>query len=267
MDRKLQKSLRKISKINFYNHNEQNLNNIQSKRSDTLSQLFKDGNYIMFRPDDMDIERPVRESNTNFKEIFYQSPIGILLYDKMGRLTNANDSALEIARIPKLDDVLGTNLFENPIIASKKQELHEKGLIKFQDSLNLIKIKEQNIYNPLEPEIIEIDWTVSVTDSGYIIQIQDITESKKAENKTRKILENIGENYSEFDNEWHFVDINSKMEEEFGLNREDIIDKVVWELFPQTVGNKQYKEFHRAKKENIPVRFESKSLLIINGTK
>ena len=133
----------------------------------------------MFRPDDMDIECPVRESDTNFKEIFYQSPIGILLYDKKGRLINANDSALKIARIPKLDDVLGTNIFDNPNIDSKKEELHEKGLIKFQNSLNLIKIKEQNIYNPLEPKIIEIDWTVSVTDSGYLVQIQDITDNKK----------------------------------------------------------------------------------------
>ena len=52
--------------------------------------------------------------NTNFEEIFSQSPIGILLYDKKGRLTNANNSALNIARIPKLDDVLGTNIFDNP---------------------------------------------------------------------------------------------------------------------------------------------------------
>ena len=44
-----------------------------------------------------------------------------------GRLTNANDSALKIARILKLDDVLGTNLFDNPNIASKKDELHKKG--------------------------------------------------------------------------------------------------------------------------------------------
>ena len=90
--------------------------------------------------------------NTNFEEIFHQSPIGILLYDKEGKLTNANDSALKIARIPRLDDVLGISLFDNPIIASRKEELHEKGLIKFQDSLDLIEIKEQNIYNPIEPK-------------------------------------------------------------------------------------------------------------------
>lgn len=88
-------------------------------------------------------------------------------------MTKANNSALNIARIPKLDDVLGTNIFDNPKIAFKKEELHEKRLIRFQDSLDLLQIKEQNIYNPLEPEVIDLDWTVSVTDSGYLIQIQD----------------------------------------------------------------------------------------------
>ena len=179
----------------------------------------------MVRPNDMDTERPVRESNTIFKEIFYQSPIGILLYDKKGRLTNANDSALKIARIPKLDDVLGTNIFDNPKLASKKEELYEEGLIKFQDSLNLIKIKEQNIYNPLEPKIIEIDWIVSVTDSGYLVQIQDINESKKSETALRLkevqfevLTENIELGVALIDETGRFVVVNPAFMEIFGLD-------------------------------------------------
>ena len=78
-----------------------------------------------------------RLMNTNFEEIFYQSPIGIFSYDEEGRLTNANDSALKIARIPKLEDVLGTNIFDNPKIASNKDEILDKGLINFQDTLDL----------------------------------------------------------------------------------------------------------------------------------
>jgi PAS domain S-box-containing protein len=328
--------------------------------------------------------------NTNFNEIFYQSPIGIFFYDKKGKLTNANDSALYIARIPKLEDVLGTNIFDNPKIASKKEELHKNGLIKFQDSLDLIKIKEQNIYNPLESEIIDIDWTVSVTDSGYLIQLQDITEHKKvdeklreserqyselfnsmnemfqvleliyddngkivdyyyrdvnpafeqltgktreqiidkkvkdifgivedywleaydkalktgkpidfvnygaeldkyydvhiwkikenqvavifnditehkkAEEKTKRILGSIAESYVEYDNEWRYVDINNKSEELLGINKDKLINKIVWEVFPKLIDTLQYKELHRAKKENIPVRFETKSLLSDN---
>ena len=97
----------------------------------------------MDKPNKNDENGQARPINTNFEEIFYQSPIGILLYDKEGTLTNANDSALNIARIPKLNDVLGTNIFDNPILASKKNELHEKGLIKFQDTLDIIQIRNK----------------------------------------------------------------------------------------------------------------------------
>ena len=215
----------------------------------------------MSKPFKSDANRQTLPLNTNFEEIFFQSPIGIFFYDKTGRLTNANDSALKIARIPKLDDVLGTNLFDNPKINSKKEDLHEKGLIKFQDILDLIQINEQNIYNPIESEIIDIDWTVSNTDSGYMVQIQDITDIKKAEKKNKMVLDSIVERYAEFDNEWRYVDVNSKIEEIYNMNRNEIIGKVLWDIFPQLLGSKQCKMFCKAKKENIPLRFESKSIV------
>ena len=80
----------------------------------------------MNKPNQNNQKRQERPITTNLEEIFYQSPIGIFLYDKNGILTKANNSALNIARIPKLDDVLGTNIFDNPKIAFKKEELHEK---------------------------------------------------------------------------------------------------------------------------------------------
>ena len=101
------------------------------------------GTQIMDKPNKNDENCQERPMNTNFEEIFYQSPIGIFLYDKEGRLINANDSALHIARIPKLNDVLGTNIFDNPKLDSKKEELQKKGLIKFQDSLDLSKLRNK----------------------------------------------------------------------------------------------------------------------------
>jgi PAS domain S-box-containing protein len=215
----------------------------------------------MNEPNKNDENCQERLMNVNFEEIFYQSPIGIFLYDKEGKLTNANDTALNIARIPKLEDVLDTNLFDNPKIASKKEEILKKKLIKFQDTLNLFKINEQNIYNPSETKIIDIDWTVSIIDSGYMVQIQDITDIKEDEEKTKRILESIAESYVEFDNEWHYIDVNSKSEEIIGLKKDELIGKVAWDLFPQSVDSKQYKEFHKAKKENIPIHFETKSVI------
>ena len=194
------------------------------------------GIQIMDKPNKNNENCQAWQMTTNFEEIFYQSPIGILLYDKEGRLTNANDSALNIAKIPRLNDVLGTNIFDNPLLASKKEDLREKGLINFQDSLDLIQIKEQNIYNPVEPKIIEIDWTVSVTDSGYLIQIQDITEQKKVEGENKSLLDsvqaerdllsalinNIPDEVWFADKNKKFTLVNPSAQREFGLINKDI---------------------------------------------
>ena len=48
----------------------------------------------------------MEDSNNKFREIFEKSPIGILFYDKEGKLTDANNSALEIAGIPSLNECI-----------------------------------------------------------------------------------------------------------------------------------------------------------------
>ncbi len=135
-----------------------------------------------------------------FQEIFNQSPIGILFHDKEGIAVNANDSALKIMAISKLDDVLGINLFDNPFIAEKKDELTDKGIIKFQAPLNLEKIKELGFYYPTKKGVLFLDYTVSVTDSGFLVQIQDITERKKAEeeiDRRNMLLDGINKVFQE----------------------------------------------------------------------
>ena len=94
--------------------------------------------------------------------------------------------------------------------------------------------------------------------------VHDITNRIKTEEKTKRILESIGESYVEYDNEWRYVDVNTKTEKLIGIDKDKLVNKVVWELFPQLIGTKQYKELHRAKKENIPVKFETQSLLSKN---
>ncbi|MGZ7107983.1 MAG: PAS domain-containing protein [Methanobacterium sp.] len=136
----------------------------------------------------------MEDQDRQFREIFEKSPIGILFYDKKGKLTNANRSALEIAGIPSLDVCIGLNLFDNPNIESRKEELLNNKLIRFQAPLNFDKIKEEGIYNPKKPDMSFIDYTVSLTDSGYLMQIQNITE-QRPENEQKheplKLIKNL----------------------------------------------------------------------------
>jgi signal transduction histidine kinase len=166
----------------------------------------------MGRTNETDIKDSKLQSGDEFKEIFNQSPIGILFYDKKGNAINANKSALAIMDIPKLDDVLCINLFDNPFIKEMKNELFNEGIINFQVPLDLAIIKDFGFHYPTKNGVLFLDYTVSVTDSGYLVQIQDITERKRVEEeliKSHNILEEqveeraaeIGEAYQDIKEE------------------------------------------------------------------
>ncbi len=50
--------------------------------------------------------------------------------------------------------------------------------------------------------------------------------------------------------------VNERAVQLLGRPREDLLGQVVWELFPDTVGELTYNELHRAMNEHVPVCFE-----------
>ena len=118
----------------------------------------------------------------HLKGIFEKSSIGILFYDKEGELVYANQSALDIERISQFQDIKGTNLFINPDIEIRRKKLLKEGIINFQSSRNLYKANEHGFYTSTNFGTIYIDYTISVNDFGFLVQIQDITNTKRFEN-------------------------------------------------------------------------------------
>ncbi|MGF7119256.1 PAS domain S-box protein [Methanobacterium oryzae] len=171
----------------------------------------------------------MEEHKGQFKEIFEKSPIGILFYDKKGELIKANQSALEIIGIPSLNILKEVNLFENSHIKSHKEELFKNKYIRFQIPVNLDKIKEQYNYPLKKSGLIYIDYTVSVTDSGFLAQIQDITEQKKdeiarieSERKFRTLLDMLPVGISVLGNDRKILFNNSALEEILELSKDEI---------------------------------------------
>ena len=124
-----------------------------------------------------------------FREIYQESSIGIIICDKMGKILYLNKSALKILQISKLEDITD-NIFIPQDIAAKKELLVKEGIIEFQASSNILKnIKE--VTNNSESLI---NWNASVTDSGYLVQIQNIKEWQK----TEKIIQRSEEKFQKF---------------------------------------------------------------------
>ena len=97
---------------------------------------------------------------------------------------------MEIAGINSLNDFKKVNLFDNPLVFSRKDKLLKNGLIKFQYN----NIKNEGSYVFVNSGVAFIDWTILVVDFGFLVQIQATGEIKKSEEEIKrnnKILNGI----------------------------------------------------------------------------
>ena len=170
-----------------------------------------------------------------------KSPIGILFYDNEGKLITANQSAKDIAGIPESDDV-SINLFNNPDVVSRKEKLIGGGVIKFQSQMDFENIRDAGYYNPTRSGTAYLDFTISVFDYGYLVQIQDITERKRmeedlrmSEKRYRELVENANSIIIKMDKNGRITFFNEFAEKFFGFKGEEIIGRnVVGTIVPET---------------------------------
>lgn len=88
-------------------------------------------------------------------------------------------------------------------------------------------------------------------------------EALRASNKTiNLILESITDLYYSLDHEWRFTDVNKQTEARFGKTRQELIGKVIWELFPNAVDSDLYNQLHKALDEKVTVHFELPSKIL-----
>lgn len=90
---------------------------------------------------------------------------------------------------------------------------------------------------------------------------RDVTSEALRESKQKIVttLESITDLFYSLDSEWRFTDINPQTLERFGKTREELLGKVIWEVFPIAVDSALYPNLHRAVKERNPYHFEMQS--------
>lgn len=71
------------------------------------------------------------------------------------------------------------------------------------------------------------------------------------------ILESISDAFFALDTEWHFTYVNERAEQLLDRPRRELIDRNVWEAFPEAVDLEFYTAYHRAVRTQESVHFES----------
>ncbi|CAN5876043.1 hypothetical protein BH11PSE1_BH11PSE1_27170 [soil metagenome] len=85
------------------------------------------------------------------------------------------------------------------------------------------------------------------------------SEDAPYEARLEAVLESISDGFYALDPDWRYVVFNRAAEEYFGVSRDLVLGKVIWDLFPQGLGGPFEQACRRAMAERIGSRFEAPS--------
>ena len=134
----------------------------------------------------------LRNSERILHNIYKNLPVGIELYDKDGQMVDLNKKDMEMFRISNKEDILGVNIFENPILPEEiKQKIKDNENADFTFRYDFSKINKY--YQPNSTTGF-IDLTTKVTTLydhnhepiNYLLINVDKTEDTIAYNKIQE---------------------------------------------------------------------------------
>lgn len=87
-------------------------------------------------------------------------------------------------------------------------------------------------------------------------RLQKENALRKADEEKRKILESIGDAFFSVDRNFIVSYWNKKAEELLGVKREELVGKVLWDVFPDAVNLPSYTNYHKVLETGHPITFE-----------
>lgn len=81
-------------------------------------------------------------------------------------------------------------------------------------------------------------------------------ELRRAEERATTILESITDAFFAVDREWRVTYMNEQAERLLERRRDELLDKNLWEMFPDTVGSAFYREYQRTMEQETSATFE-----------
>ncbi|MFN8074128.1 MAG: SpoIIE family protein phosphatase [Kineosporiaceae bacterium] len=86
--------------------------------------------------------------------------------------------------------------------------------------------------------------------------VYDTTAHREGDARVTEVLEAMPTAFFSLDPQWRFVYVNAEAERLLQHAREELIGRVVWDLFPAAVGTDFERQYQRAMHERVPVAFE-----------
>jgi PAS domain S-box-containing protein len=209
-----------------------------------------------------EIEIQLREKEDHYRDLVEHSTDLICTYDLQGRILSLNELPAKLLGYSR-EELLNTPL-RDLLLPEARSQFDESLLIIQRDGfvkgrmVVLTKTGEQRIW----------EYHNTLRTDGITVPIvrgmaHDITERRRAEKELRKaqeriesILKSVADTHILFDREWHYVYLNDAAVRATERPREEILGRILWDLFPDVLGTELDRLFHRAMDESIHIAFD-----------
>jgi len=175
-------------------------------------------------------EEALQKSEEQYRAIYDNSPIAIELYDSAGHLIHANPACLELFGVDEINYISNFSLFDDPNVHDEDKKLLAKGkTVRYESEFDFEKVRELNLYPTKKTGTMWLNVLITPLKrsvdsiSGYLVQIQDITdrmliaeELRKSEEKYRDLADNAPVGILTCDRDGRILYANSRVPEILG---------------------------------------------------
>jgi PAS domain S-box-containing protein len=139
-------------------------------------------------------EQALQESEKRFRTFFAYSPIGIAIYDSQKKLVDVNLACLKMFGVPDSATFASFSIFDNPYVPDEYRKkmavgetVHFESVIDFKEARRngeLVTTRTDKAYLDIMVSDLGTDQNFRIR--GYMAQVQDITQRRKAEESLRE---------------------------------------------------------------------------------
>jgi PAS domain S-box-containing protein len=207
-------------------------------------------------------EQKLQESEQQYKSLFEYHPDAVCALNLEGNFMSINPamaalagaSVEELLHKPFANLIAPQNLEQVLYFFRKACEGHPQH---YEISLTTQAGAE------IRANILNIPIIVKHKITGVYCIMQDITPIRKAQQRAEdtaehvnQILESIGDGFFTLDRNFNITYWNKMAEKIQNIQREKILGKSLWEVFPEAVSMQYFTEYRKALDEQVPVHFE-----------
>jgi diguanylate cyclase (GGDEF)-like protein/PAS domain S-box-containing protein len=176
------------------------LNDGSSTAIETAMSLMKIGGSETILAIDRDIterkrlEIALKENEVQFRSLFDQSPVGIIMYDSDGRLTRINLAAMINFGVNSQDEIRGYNLFDLPNMTNDIHDRLNRGdFVRFEVEYNFEQIQEKGIFPTHRADVAFLDIALSPLKhtgvvNGYMAYVNDVTTRRRSQQAEQEMI-------------------------------------------------------------------------------